>query len=341
MKSFSVVIILMLGLATSAFAQVSVGEKGEIDGTVFSDYYYVVQNHDQALEGENGFWFRRVYFTYNRTLDDQFSARLRLEMDSDGSFTDQGSKMTPVVKDAYLKWKKGDHQILAGISGTPTWGSVEGVWGYRSVEKSPLDLFGFGSSRDLGVSFKGSLTNSGKLKYHFMLGNGNSNRANETNTGKKVMLSLGYELTDQLFVEIYGDYDDREGNTDRNTLQAFASFSSDDFTIGALYALQSRENLTDDYQLASVFTRFAIKEEIGGFLRADYSFDGIAGTDDNDYLPIYGSAPATVIVGGLDFQLSDDVSLMPNIESVLYQENDAGFTPTSDIIPRLTLKYSL
>lgn len=348
MNSLRYVVMVGICLAMTvsiptAWAQDHTSIPGSFSGSVYSDYYWIAQNHDKSIVNENGFWFRRIYFTYNRDITSNFSTRLRLEMDSDGSFSNQGIKMTPVVKDAYLKWKKEGHEIIAGISGTPTWGMVEDVWRYRSIEKSPLDLYGMGSSRDLGLSFKGSLLPEGSLNYHFMLGNGNSNRANEINPGKKWMLSLGYNLTESLLVEVYGDYDDRNGDNDRYTIQVFGAYETETFSFGALFARQTRQNVAlsgdMDVQLASVFSHFDIAGRTRGYLRLDRAFEGVPGTDDNDYLPILSSVPSTFLTTGVDYSLGEDIHLIPNVEMVIYGEDAHGITPDTDIIPRMTLYY--
>ena len=74
-------------------------EEGRISGYMFGDLYWVAANHDASLEGNNGFWFRRIYITYDRGLAEGFSTRLRMEMSSPGDFTTSG-KIEPFVKDA-------------------------------------------------------------------------------------------------------------------------------------------------------------------------------------------------------------------------------------------------
>lgn len=342
MKRIAVLCSLLLCLLTAqSFAQVSVGEKGTLSGQVYTDYYWMVQNHDADIEGKNGFWIRRIYFTYDREFNDAFSSRVRLEMNSAGDF-ETNSTMTPNVKDAYLKWQNEHHQILAGISSTPTWGLVEDVWGYRSVEKSPLDLYDFGSSRDMGLSFKGELGDNDKLNYHFFLGNGNSNRP-EIDKGKKLMLSLGYEITKRLVIEGYADYNDATEGRDSFTAQLFAGYESDDLTLGALYAYQHREALAGasatKLDLVSAFARGNLSEQLKGFLRVDHQFDPYPGGSGNSYLPFAEGVESTFVVGGVDILLQDQIHLMPNIESIVYGENNIGQTPDTDLIPRLTLFY--
>ncbi len=345
MKRIGLLCTLLLCMFNSqSLAQVSVGEKGTLSGTVFSDYYWMAQHHDSDIEGQNGFWFRRIYLTYDRQFSDSFSSRVRLETSSSGDFQSD-PKMIPSVKDAYLKWQNENHQILAGISSTPTWGLVEDVWGYRSVEKSPQDLYGFGSSRDFGLSFKGSLGKAGDLNYHFFVGNGNGNRP-EVNKGKKVMLSLGYEITDQLIVQGYADYNetaDDPNAQDSYTGQVFVGYQSDDFNAGALYSYQQRETGIGgpdlELDLASVFANFSLSETVWGYIRADHLFDSYPGGSGNSYIPFAEGVESTFMVAGADILLEEQIHLMPNVEAIAYGENVFGQTPDTDIIPRLTLSY--
>lgn len=341
MKRIGVLCTLLLCIFYSqSLAQVTVGEKGTLSGTVFSDYYWMAQHHDSDIEGQNGFWFRRIYLTYERQFSDSFSSRVRLEAASEGGFGSE-PEMIPNIKDAYLKWQNGRHQIYAGISSTPTWGLVEDVWGYRSVQKSPLDLYDFGSSRDFGLSFKGSLGKAGDFNYHFFLGNGNSNRA-EIDKGKKLMLSLGYDITDNFVIEGYVDWNADPNAFDTYTGQLFAGYRSETFNLGVLAAHRDTEPLEVDeaaIDLVSLFTNFTINDQVKGYLRADHSFESYTDGSGNSYLPFAEGVESTFMVGGLDILLEEQIHLMPNIEAIVYGEDTFGQTPTTDVIPRLTLFY--
>lgn len=331
-------------MAATAMGQENIGKEGRgtISATVFGDYYWIASSHREELDNNNGFWFRRIYLTHEYEISPAFSTRLRLEMSSEGDFVSD-AKMSPVVKDAYLRWSRGGHAITAGISSTPTFGLVEDTWGYRAVEKSPLDLYDFGSSRDFGLSFKGSFGREGNLGYHFMFGNGNSN-STELNKGKKFMLSLSYWLTDQLVIEAYGDWNDRSGNTDTYTTQAFIGFQGNTVNVGALYAYQYRSNtaFSGDMQmdLVSFFANSRLSESVKGFVRVDHLFDPNPAGPGNDYLPMSDRAESTFLTGGVDVALDEHVHLMPNIEAVVYGVNEAGVRPDTDLIPRLTLLFT-
>jgi len=315
-------------------------QSGKISGYMFGDYYYMAANHNKDIEGSNGFWLRRIYFTYDRGLNDDFSVRLRLEMNSAGDFSSK-SKLNPAVKDAYLKWKNGNHSIYLGISGSPIWGLIESFWGYRSVEKTPLDLQKFGSSRDFGIAFKGALDSDKHINYHLQIGNGSSN-GSENNDGKKVALSLSGKTDGGLVAEGYSDFEERPGNTNRYTLQGFAGYDNKSFRVGLQFAHQVRQvEGADDMtlQIASVFAAARLSEKVWWYARVDRQLDPNPDGAKISYLPFDPTAKSTLIIGGLDFRPIKDVHLMPNIELITYGDAPAGSSPDTDVVPRFSFYY--
>lgn len=121
---------------------------------MFGDAYAVASHHDPEIDGQYGFWLRRGDLTFDADLAPKWSARFRLEVNSPGDF-ESSAKMTPFVKDAWVAWKDGAHDLVFGISPSPTFERTENFWGYRAVEKTPRDLYRLGSSRDFGVAWKG------------------------------------------------------------------------------------------------------------------------------------------------------------------------------------------
>lgn len=321
-------------------------ERGKISGLLYSDFYWVVNNHNEELEGNNGFWARRVYFTYDRDLSSAVTTRLRLEMNSPGDYT-TSFKLEPYVKDLYVKWAMNDnHNLIAGISPTPTWGLIESLWGYRSVEKSPADLYKLGSSREFGLALQGQLGEARKVRYHAMVGNG-SGTGGETNRWKKYMLSLAWWLNDNFVVEIYGDYTRLSDTHSRATAQGFAGYVSDKANLGAMYATQSRMeevpgvgDNTDILDLVSFFSNFSLNEKWTAIFRADHMFVPNPDGPSIDYIPFSDQAESTLLILGVGYEPISGLQLIPNIETVFYGEAPDGTTPGSDLIFRTTLYYN-
>ena len=314
-------------------------ERTKVSGLVFGDAYAVFENHDPAVEDQTGFWIRRGYLTLDGTIADAWSTRLRFEFNSPGDFK-TNSKLNPFVKDAYLAWKSGGKELYLGLSPSPTFDVIENFWGYRALEKTPVDLYRIGSSRDFGVSFKGRALGD-KAAYHAMFGNGAGDGA-ETNEGKKAMLSLSLRPTDALVFEIYGDFEDRPDSTDRTTYQAFAGWKGARSRYGLQYAWQDRDATTGPGESVSVASLFGIWDVSGQsslIARYDRSFEGYPDADKIPYLPIANGTKFDLAILGWDYRLRRQISLMPNVEYVLYRDTHGVPAPDDDLYGKLTLYY--
>lgn len=309
----------------------------EIGGLLFGDAYAVASHHDPGIDGRNGFWLRRGYLTVDFAVAASWAARFRLEVNSPGDF-ESSARMTPFVKDAYVAWKGRSHELVFGISPSPTFERVEGIWGYRSVEKTPLDLYRLGSSRDFGVAWKGRAAD-GKVSWHAMLGNG-AGEGGETNEGKKAMLSVAFQPAEGFVVELYADSEDRPGSTDRTTFHAFVGFEGPRSRYGVEYASQEREapdGPDRTVSVASVFGAWDLGKKTGLLARVDRSFDGIPDAGDIPYLSLAEDTEFDLFLAGLDYRIHPMVSVIPNVEYVAYRETGERPAPGDDLIARLTL----
>ena len=307
-------------------------------GLMFGDAYWVNSNHDPAIEGENGFWLRRIYLTLDSELSDRWALRVRLEMNSPGDFTSD-DKIEAFVKDAYLKREVGDNKLYLGLAPIPMFELIEASWGYRAVEKTPLDLQRFSSTRDFGVAVKGSFGENRGVRYHAMFGNG-SGTDGEINEGKKAMLSVSFHPAEKYSLQVYGDFDDRPGETDRTTYQFFGAYNGEKYRFGILYARQTRENgpgMELDLNVASIFAVFKLKENMNLLARVDQMFDPNPDGASIPYIPFDPTAESTFALLGLDFAIGKQINLIPNIEAVSYRRVGGAPSPDNDLIVRFTV----
>lgn len=313
-------------------------ERTKLSVVLFGDAYWMAAHHDPAVEGQNGFWIRRIYLTLDHRISERFDAQLRLEASSPGDFS-SADRLDPFVKDAWLRWRGERADVVAGLSSTPTWGLIEGFWGYRAVEKTPLDLQRMGAARDLGLALRGSFDAGRRFRYHAMVGNG-SGVGGETNEGKKAMLSLGYHPSPSFVAELYGDFEDRIGDEERTTLQGFVGWRWARGRAGLQLAHQERDlapGLSRDLDIASAFAVFALGEQLNALARVDRMFDPNPDGARIAYLPFSPRAESTFALAGLEIVLDEAVSIIPNIEAVFYDAADGGEDPDTDVVPRVTL----
>lgn len=308
-----------------------------ISGYVFGDFYWVAKNHTENLEDRNGFWVRRMYLTFDRNLTETLATRIRFEANSPGDFT-SSTKIEPFLKDLYIRWRKNAHDVYLGLAPTPTWTMLEGIWGYRFVEKTVLDLQKFGTSRDFGVSFRGALDGERKVRYHAMIANGSGTKG-ETGEGKKAMGALAFYPTNSFVLEGYIDYEGRPGDTDRRTYQAFAGFTPAWGRVGLQAVRQHREVAGGDaldLDVASVFGVFELTDTLNLLTRYDRMFDPNPDGEKISYLPFDRTAGSSFALFGVDIEIDGALNIIPNVEWVFYDESSPGSRPDQDVIPRVT-----
>ncbi len=335
--------LLLLFLFSINFAQSKEeNSSGKFSGYMVGDYYYNINHNNAKLIDQHGFWFRRIYFTYDYSINSKFSTRLRLEMSNDGGYS-SAATMVPIVKDAYLTYKFGNQKAYFGISSTPTFCLIEKVWGYRAIEKTPLDQQKMASSRDFGFSVKGKFDNSGNFRYHVMVGNGSSNKQ-EIDKGKSFMGSVSYWLSKEIVFQVYGDYADRAGKADTYIGQGFLGYNSKKLHGGIQYSyqtLKAKDGGSNDLilTLVSLFLSGNVAEKIKLVGRVDRMFNPNPVGDKVAYTPFDNTASFWLAIAGVDYKVAKDVSVIPNVEFVTYDSNDNGIKPNNDVYGRITFYW--
>lgn len=320
--------ILVLGLAAQALAQ--------IKGRVYADYYFVGSHHDEDIDGQHGFWFRRLYFTYDHKFTDSWKARVRFEAASK-SF--EKADIVPFVKDLYIQYSKQDNSLLIGISAPPTYAEIEEIWGYRAVEKTPLDLYKMRSSRDTGFALMGDIADK-KVHYHFMLANGEG-KSSEYNKEKSVYGAVGFRPVEKVYFEFYGDYAAAPvGKHDSYTVQGFLGYQAETFTFGTHYSYQNYsldlDAAEDEYEvsLVSAFANFKMHDRAKFLVRLDRMIDALPFGSKVSYSPFDNTSPFYWVLAGIDIKIVKGINLIPNITFVSYDDLD-----TNDFYGRFTFYW--
>jgi len=355
MKNFLLGIILCFSLASFLVAQDDSG--GKISGYMFGDYFYNVLRDstiddisNKALSGQkdiNGFQFRRIYFTYDYKISDKFSTRFRLE--SQTVVGVDNTLFLTFIKDAYLQWKEifSGSSLIFGIQPPPTFTVSESSWGYRSLERTIMDLRRIASSRDLGISLKGKLISSGKINYWVMYGNGSSFES-ESDKFKRVYAHLDFLPDDNFRITVYGDYRFKPKktyaeiayNNDALLTSLFLGYKQkNNFSLGLETFLQTNSNDVSSNSSVSnrnalgvsAFGSYNFTETLAGILRYDYFDPNISGDFKGD--------SRNFIVAGMEIKLHDKVSIIPNLEFETYETPVNGVSIDPSLTARLTFYY--
>lgn len=331
-------------------------EKLSLKGKVYFDFYYIpvtatnINNSlkngdfaniiDPARKDESanryGFQIRRIYITADKKFNKKFSSRIRLEMANSPYKLNSDKSLIPFIKDAYLRYKYlNNHSITFGIASPPTLILYEKrLWAYRSVEKVPEDLYKIRSSRDFGVSLKGSF---GELKYNFMFGNGKGSETEDQTykETKTLYLGLSYFLNKNLFIEFYNDVDIVPvSSEERYTFHLLLGILYPEFRTGIQYVYQDL-GMPKYINIISIPFVYNVSDKISILIRLD---------NRKVYTPAQAQTTGIVsdnfIILGMDYKISPGISFIPNIEIATYSfEKNNPTGSRTDIVAKFTVYY--
>jgi len=150
------------------------------------------------------------------------------------------------------------------------------------------------------------------------------------------MGAVGWQPAAGWTIDLYADYEALDGPRDRSTRQLFLAYQADKWRWGLQYSDQDRQN-DPPLELASAFLVSRLTERTRLVGRVDRLLEPSPRGDGISYLPMDPSARATMMFAGLEFQINSQVFLTPNTVVTVYDRNDQGVQPKTDVHLRLTL----
>ena len=350
----SVLIAIGLSLfSVNSFAQDSLKTKtdfkpsGKIWGYAFGDYAYKLHadagkrgsvQYSKLPQDYNSFNFRRIYLGYDYQFSPNVSSQFLLAHESTAEantsnpdvLTDNNRGM--YIKAMNIRFKNVIPRatIIAGQQATPTFATLsEGIWGYRSIEKTIADMRGISSSTDLGLAISGKIGKNENVGYDVMVGNNNGAKI-ENNNFKKLYTSLyAYFLDKKLVVQ--GNYEVGRSalspiEKNVSTVKAFAAYKTSATTIGVEAFRQIQTNNASyvtgiDTAFSDVapsgisffLTQQLTKDKLNFFARFDVYNPDSKFSANNKYLGSYNSNKESFATIGLDFIPYKNVHIMPNL----------------------------
>jgi hypothetical protein len=333
-KKIMLILVLLMGLQCIQLP-------AAISALAFGDYYFQLKNNNAAIEKQNGFWFRRIYLTYDSDLSDKLKARVRLEVQSPGNFPTATALLNPYLKDAYLSYQYLSlHKVTLGIQGCLSFDNIDKWYGYRHVEKTMWDLYKVRSSRDFGVTLSGAFDSAKKFNYSVQFGN-NSGYKNEIDKYKEIGVDFTFNLTPQLIFEVNGDCATTSNTKSDFQYQAFVGYQGDWGRAGVNYGRDTiKETCKEDVNFG-VLSTFAVAK-FGRKMEALVRFD--ATTDpqphgQGDFLIIEKGYKTNLFITGLGWNIHPKFQIMPNIKLLSYKANSLGVKPESNQQFNMTFYY--
>jgi hypothetical protein len=380
MKKITLQIILLTTIILPfgrAGAQDAVKEafkpSGKLWGYAFADYYY--KSHaDSAGRGNsqysgmsansNAFEFRRIYLGYDYNISEKFSTELLLAYE--GASLSSDATRSIFIKSANVRWKNifPGADLVAGLHQTPAFPMLEEkVMGYRSLEKTLMDMRKGSNSTDLGVSLQGKLDSGANFGYNLMVANGSGLKL-ENDKFKKFYGDVYAKFAGKkIIIDLYSDYEEVQLSPFRKSkmnVKVFLAYQAEKFTVGVEAFQQLQQHFAHFYEDTSMSKEFRgdigasafgifvrgiiLKDKLGFFVRADKYNPDVFFRNSHVYLDGYSSYNTEMFsLAGLDYTPTKNVHIMPNVWYNSYQsrvKNASGKMKADyDLVPRLTIHY--
>ncbi|MBI3585957.1 MAG: hypothetical protein HY088_02370 [Ignavibacteriales bacterium] len=349
MKSLLSLLILCLIVSAFVYAQETSG--GKFSGLVFGDYFYKTGGDAQPFGSASqysqpmakdfqAFQLRRIYFIYDHTISQKFSAQFLIE--GNDKALDPGGRHGVFIKTAFLEWKGifSGSNLAIGLVPTPTWswGVAEKIWNYRSLEKTIADFRGFGSASDIGIALRGKIDGDGMLSYIAMIGNGTGQKP-ENDRYKKYYGELNFKPVKELTVEAYADYEPVLNDKNVTTMKGVAAYQIPQGTLGVEVAQQIR---VKDYANGSDRQPLGISAYVWASVPGVEKLNAVARYDffnPDTKISTAGFTEQFFLIG-LDYMPENNIHVMPNLWLNSFSDkSSAGVAKDSDIAFRLTFFY--
>ena len=320
---------------------------GKIWGYAFGDYAYKLHadaekrgsvQYSKLPQDYNSFNFRRIYLGYDYQFSSNVSSQFLLAHESTFEaktsnpdvLTDNNRAM--YIKAMNIRFKNVIPRatIIAGQQATPTFSTLsEGIWGYRSIEKTIADMRGISSSTDLGIAISVKIGKNENVGYDVMVGNNNGAKLENKNF-KKLYTSLYAYFFDKKLV-IQGNYEVGRAalhpvQKNISTVKAFAAYKTPATTVGVEAFRQIQSNNTTffsgldtafaDVQPSGIsffLTQQLTKDKLNFFARFDVYNPDSKFNFENKYIGSYNSNKESFATIGLDFIPYQNVHIMPNL----------------------------
>ncbi len=222
---------------------------GDVQFKVFWNYH---TDLSQNATKKSAFELKRSYFGYQYNFSKNISTKITFDVGSNTG----GSDYTAFLKAAQLDWKVAEGVKLSmGLIGLKQFNDQEDFWGYRYIFSSYQDVYGFGTSADLGVNAEFIISKT--LKANFLIVNGEGYKNLQDQDGnQKFGGSLVFEPIKGMTTKIYMDAQPTTDSKAITALALFAGYKASDWRFGAEY-----NKLNNGKKYASP----AVNHELDGF----------------------------------------------------------------------------
>ena len=303
------------------YISISIASEGKIGGVTYFDY--------TNSKEKSAFNFNRQYFSYGVNVSDDVSFKVVFDVgrtnkgdfvyinnDGEPDKMSEDTRLIVFLKKAQIDYSTSYGKISMGLIGMNTYNIQEKNWGYRFIEKSAIDKYGFSSTADLGLGFSKSLTD--QLKMSLQVVNGEGYKNPQSDKYHKIAFNSTYgehNLVKNSGFNAGVVYTTEQTDNKQNIMTSlFGGFAGMGLRLGGQYNMLT-EN-TKESKVVSVSANYGLKENINVFTRYDM-------WDDNDEDKKNGK---NNLITGIVLTCGSGLSMAPNMRMTSFEDNSDSVT---------------
>jgi hypothetical protein len=302
MKQFNVLLLGMLCLTLTTRSQTDEFKPGgKPIMRIYSNYHSTFSDGESA----SAFELTRVYLGYQHQFSKHFSGKAIFDVGDPGVGKLQ---MTAYVKNAFLEYEIDGFNANFGMISTTQFKVQEDFWGYRYLEKSFQDEYGFNSSADLGASFAYKFSDF--LSADIIIANGEGYKKIEADSTLRTGFGATITPVEKFIGRVYYDFSSKDHT--QTSLATFAGFVTDKFSLGAEYNKQTNVdfNKGHDWTGISFYSTIKASEKIKIFARFDKLDSKTISGEANGW---NYSDDGESYLAGVEFKPVKGIKLTPNL----------------------------
>ena len=288
--------------------------EGKISGVTYFDF--------SATDTKSAFNFQRQYFGYGGEVSDQVSYKILFDVgrtnvgaaviEKDTTYKSEDTRLIAFLKKAQVNYKSSFGKFNFGLIGMNTYGVQESNWGYRFIEKSAIDKYGFSATADIGVGFSRSLIDNLNLSLLFV--NGEGFKKPQGDKYHKIAFNATYGEGNLNKNDGYNAglvYTTESTDTDPTTMASvFGGFAGMGLRLGGEYDMLTKGSVESN--IISVSANYTVRDNIDIFARYDM-------VDDNDNTDKNGE---NYLITGIVLACDGGISVAPNLRMVNYENTE-------------------
>ena len=302
------------------YISISIAADGKIGGVTYFDY--------TNSKEKSAFVLKRQYFSYGIDMSDEVKFRVVFDVGrtdvgtvlrKDGGEKSEDTRLVAFLKKAQIDYRTSYGKISVGLIGMNTYNIQEKNWGYRFIEKSAMDKYGFSSTADLGIGFSRALVN--QLKMSLQVVNGEGYKNPQSDKYHKIAFNSTYgehNLVKNSGFNAGVVYTTEQTDDKPNTMASlFGGFAGMGLRLGGQFNMLKKGGI--ESQIISVSSNYSMTDKLDAFVRYDMfdpNTDEIDGWKDN----------STYLIAGIQLSCGNGLLVAPNIRMESYEDDSDSAT---------------